>query len=182
MHHLIYLHWDFYLLIYCPLTITQVFCSSSDIIQPLPGIPLYRHQTLPSQCSLLFPIYMNILNRASPSIVTDRTLLSISTLIANQLFLSLPLNQLFINTRSLHSCSVAVVSLSALRKIFSHKLFTNTERLYEPNSLYSQFKAGLLTKKTPTYWSFSTRSHLKKHPLILSSVFINWHWTNLKGF
>lgn len=148
MHHLIYLHRDFYLLIYCPLTITKVLLQLFMVIlQPLPGITFYRHQTLPPHCSLLFLIYMNVLNSVSPSIIPDRTLLVISTLRANQLFLSQPLNQLFINTRSFPSCSKAVVSLSAFGKKLCHKLFRNTERLYEPNSLYPTFKAGILTKK-----------------------------------
>lgn len=47
-----------------------------------------------SSTSLLFLIYLNILNSASPSIAPDRTLLEISTLRDNQLFLSLPLNLL----------------------------------------------------------------------------------------
>lgn len=122
-------------------------CSSSVILQPSPGITLYHHQTLLSHCSLLLLIYMNTLNSPCSSIVPNRTLLMILTLTVHQLFVLLPLNQLFINSRSFPSCST-VVSLSASGKRHCLKLFRNTERLYEPDSLYPQFKAGLLTKKS----------------------------------
>lgn len=136
MHHLIYLHRDFYFLIYCPLIILKVFLQlfshssarSNFVLSPnsatsllTPFSSMYQHTLAQSQTGLDFHMA------------------------AQQFFLSLPLNQLFTNTSfntSFPSCYKAVGFLSAFGRTLCRKKYTEIILIQ-----YMQLKAGLLSKK-----------------------------------